>query len=45
MGTQAQKDFQDNLDYPTFYHKMTDLYRRLLEAAPVIDIDVPSTDE
>ncbi len=41
MGTQAQKDFQDNLDYPTFYHKMTDLYRRLLEAAPVIDIDTP----
>ena len=45
MGTQAQKDFQDNLDYPTFYHKMTDLYRRLLDTAPVIDIDVPSTDE
>ena len=41
MGTQAQKDFQDNLDYPTFYHKMTDLYRHLLDTAPVVDIDTP----
>ena len=39
MGTQAQKDFQDNLDYPIFYRKMTDLYRSLLETAPVIDIE------
>jgi len=42
MGTQAQKDFQDNLDYPTFYHKMTDLYRSLLDTAPVVDIDTPA---
>ena len=42
MGTQAQKDFQDNLDYPGFYQRMTDLYRRLLKTAPVIDIDVPT---
>lgn len=42
MGTQAQKDFQDNLDYPVFYQRMTDLYRRLLKTAPVIDIDVPT---
>jgi glycosyltransferase involved in cell wall biosynthesis len=39
MGTQAQKDFQDHLDYPTFYQKMTDLYRSLLDTAPVVDID------
>ena len=39
MGTQAKKDFEDNLDYPAFYKKMTDLYRRLLKAAPVVDID------
>lgn len=39
MGTQAQKDFRDNLDYPTFYHKMTDLYRQLLEKDPVITIE------
>lgn len=45
MGTQAQKDFQDNLDYPIFYHKMTDLYRRLIEAAPVVDIDTPTDQE
>lgn len=42
MGTQAQKDFQDNLDYPGFYQRMTGLYRRLLKTAPVIDIDVPT---
>lgn len=41
MGTQAKKDFEDNLDYPAFYKKMTDLYRNLLETAPVVDIDVP----
>ena len=45
MGTQAQKDFEDNLDYPAFYKKMTDLYRSLLEAAPVVDIDVPQPEE
>ena len=39
MGTQAQKDFRDKLDYPTFYNKMTDLYRRLLEIEPMVDID------
>ena len=39
MGTQAQKDFQDNLDYPNFYQKMTSLYRSLLEKAPVITIE------
>ena len=39
MGTQAQKDFQDNLDYPTFYQKMTDLYRHLLDTDPVITLD------
>ena len=41
LGTQAQKDFQENLDYPTFYQKMTDLYRSLLQTAPVVEIDVP----
>ena len=41
MGAQAQKDFQQNLDYPGFYQRMTDLYRRLLEIAPVVEIDVP----
>lgn len=45
MGTQAQKDFEDNLDYPAFYKKMTDLYRSLLEAAPVVDIDIPQPEE
>jgi glycosyltransferase involved in cell wall biosynthesis len=43
MGTQAQKDFQDNLDYPTFYNKMTSLYRRLLEAEPAVHIDVDTS--
>ena len=45
MGTQAQKDFRDNLDYPTFYQKMTDLYRRLLDTAPVVDIDTPPVND
>jgi glycosyltransferase involved in cell wall biosynthesis len=45
MGAQAQKDFQENLDYPAFYKKMTDLYRNLLETAPVVDIDVPQPEE
>ena len=44
MGTQAQRDFQEKLDYPTFYNKMTDLYHSLLETAPVVDIDVPPTE-
>ncbi len=39
MGTQAQKDFEDHLDYPAFYKKMTDLYRNLLQKAPVINIE------
>ena len=39
LGTQAQKDFEANLDYPAFYKKMTDLYRSLLEKAPVINIE------
>ena len=43
MGTQAQKDFQENLDYPTFYQKMTDLYRSLLEVEPVVNIDTGGT--
>ena len=41
MGTQAQKDFEENLDYPTFYQKMTDLYHHLLKIKPVVNIDVP----
>ncbi len=44
MGTQAQRDFQEKLDYPTFYNKMTDLYRSLLQSAPVVDIDIPPTE-
>ena len=44
MGTQAQRDFQEKLDYPTFYNKMTDLYRSLLQTAPVVDIDIPPTE-
>jgi glycosyltransferase involved in cell wall biosynthesis len=39
MGTQAQRDFKEHLDYPTFYGMMTDLYRSLLETAPVVDIE------
>ena len=42
MGTQAQRDFLNDLDYPTFYHKMTDLYRHLLDTAPVVDINTPA---
>ena len=45
MGTQAQRDFQEKLDYPTFYNKMTDLYRRLLKVEPVVDIDTPQAEE
>ncbi len=45
MGTQAQKDFQEKLDYPTFYNKMTDLYRSLLKTAPVVDIVIPEQGE
>ncbi len=44
MGTQAQRDFQEKLDYPMFYNKMTDLYRSLLQSAPVVDIDIPPTE-
>ena len=42
MGTQAQKDFEENLDYPTFYQKMTNLYSSLLEIEPVVSIDTGS---
>ena len=42
MGIQAKRDFEENLDYPLFYHKMTELYRHLLESAPVVNIDVPA---
>ena len=42
LGTQAQKDFEQSLDYPAFYKKMTDLYRDLLNTAPVVDIDSPT---
>ena len=45
MGTQAQKDFEENLDYPAFYKKMTDLYRNLLKTAPVVEIDTPQPEE
>ena len=45
MGTQAQKDFEEKLDYPAFYKKMTDLYRSLLEKAPVINIVIPEQGE
>ena len=45
MGTQAQKDFEDSLDYPGFYKKMTDLYHSLLEKAPVINIAIPEQGE
>ena len=44
MGTQAQRDFQEKLDYPTFSTKMTDLHRSLLQSAPVVDIDNPPTE-
>ena len=44
MGTQAKKDFESNLDYPAFYKKMTDLYSKLLETAPVVEIDTPPTE-
>ena len=44
MGTQAQKDFQNDLDYPSFYQKMTDLYNSLLKIDPVVEIDIPSTE-
>ena len=45
MGTQAQKDFEENLDYPTFYQKMTDLYSSLLEIEPVVNIDTDGSVE
>ena len=45
MGTQAQKDFEDSLDYPVFYKKMTELYHSLLEKAPVINIAIPEQGE
>ena len=39
MGAQAQKDFENNLDYPVFYNKMTNLYRSLLKTEPVVEIN------
>ncbi|MBO7610030.1 MAG: hypothetical protein J6S96_07500, partial [Muribaculaceae bacterium] len=39
MGTQAKHDFEQHLDYPGFYKKMTDLYRTLLDSDPAVDID------
>ena len=45
MGTQAQKDFKENLDYPAFYKKMTDLYSRQLEIEPVVNINVPDNSQ
>ena len=45
LGTQAQRDFEENLDYPAFYKKMTDLYRSLLNKAPAVNIDTPQSEE
>ena len=45
MGTQAQRDFKESLDYPAFYKKMTDLYRHLLDNEPVINVDTPPDDD
>ena len=45
MGTQAQRDFKESLDYPAFYKKMTDLYRHLLDNEPVISVDTPPDDD
>ena len=39
LGSQAQHDFQEKLDYPVFYQKMTELYRQLLENEPVVNIE------
>ena len=44
MGEQAKRDFEESLDYPTFYKKMTDLYRTLLHKEPVVDIAPPDED-
>lgn len=41
LGVQAQHDFQEKLDYPIFYRKMTDLYRQLLDNEPVVNIESP----
>jgi glycosyltransferase involved in cell wall biosynthesis len=41
LGVQAQHDFQEKLDYPVFYRKMTDLYRQLLDNEPVVNIESP----
>jgi len=38
MGSQAQHDFENELDYPTFYNKMTALYRRLLDIDSVVEM-------
>lgn len=44
MGTQAQKDFKERLDYPGFYKNMTDLYRQLLKTEPVVNVTSPGED-
>jgi glycosyltransferase involved in cell wall biosynthesis len=44
MGEQAKRDFEESLDYPTFYKKMTDLYRTLLHKEPVVEIAPPDED-
>lgn len=44
MGDQAKRDFDERLDYPIFYKKMTDLYRTLLNNDPVVDIASPDED-
>ena len=41
LGVQAQHDFQEKLDYPVFYRKMTDLYRQLIDNEPVVNIESP----
>ena len=44
LGDQAKLDFDERLDYPIFYKKMTDLYRTLLNNDPVVDIASPDED-
>lgn len=44
LGDQAKRDFEERLDYPIFYKKMTDLYRTLLNKDPAVDIASPDED-
>lgn len=44
LGNQAKRDFEERLDYPIFYKKMTDLYRTLLNNDPAVDIASPDED-